>query len=75
MGCMEVDLLCMDTRIAIEIDGKQHLDDANAYRRDRKKDILLQEHGYRILRFLASDISQYLDEVLDTIFRALVPNV
>ena len=69
---MEVDLLCTDARIAIEIDGKQHLADTNAYRRDRRKDILLQENGYMVLRFLAEDIGKYLDDVLDTILRALV---
>ncbi|CAN5464730.1 DEAD/DEAH box helicase [soil metagenome] len=69
LSCMEVDLLCTDARIAIEIDGKQHLADAAAYRRDRRKDILLQENGYMVLRFLAEDISKYLDNVLDAILR------
>ena len=69
---MEVDLLCVDARIAIEIDGKQHLTDTNAYRRDRRKDRLLQENGYLVLRFLAEDIGKYLDDVLDTILRALL---
>lgn len=71
LGCMEIDLLCADLRIAIEIDGKQHLADTNAYRRDRRKDMLLQENGYMVLRFLAEDVGKYLDDVLDTIFRAL----
>ena len=70
-SCMEIDLLCSDMRIAIEIDGKQHLSDANAYRRDRRKDMLLQENGYIVLRFLAEDIGKYLDDVLDCILRAL----
>ena len=50
---MEVDLLCADARIAIKIDSPQHLADVAAYRRDRRKDVLLQENGYRVLRFLA----------------------
>ncbi len=72
LGNMEIDLLCSTLRIAIEIDGKQHLTDPNAYRRDRKKDALLQENGYTVLRFLAEDVGKYLDEVLDTIIRALL---
>jgi hypothetical protein len=68
---MEVDLLCRDGRIAIEIDGGQHLADPAAYRRDRRKDQLLQESGYFVLRFLAEDIGKELDAVLDTILRAL----
>jgi very-short-patch-repair endonuclease len=70
-GCMEVDLLCAPSRIAIELDGGQHLGDADAYRRDRRKDALLQENGYLVLRFLAEDVGKYLDQVLDAILRAL----
>ena len=70
-GQMEVDLLCADARVAIELDGSQHLDGEEAYRRDRRKDLLLQEHGYFVLRFLAADVGRRLDTVLDTILRTL----
>ena len=68
---MEVDLLCKRSRLAIELDGGQHLGDPDAYRRDRRKDALLQENGYLVLRFLAGDVGKYLDQVLDAILRAL----
>jgi len=42
-----------------------------AYRRDRRKDQLLQEHGYFVLRFLADDVGRELDSVLDAIVRAV----
>ena len=42
------------------------------YRRDRRKDLLLQENGYLVLRFLAEDVGKNLDEVPDPILRALV---
>jgi superfamily II DNA or RNA helicase len=71
-GQMEVDLLCAQARVAVELDGPQHLSDPEAYRRDRHKDALLQEHGYFVLRFLAEDAGKRLDHVLDTILRALV---
>jgi len=70
-GQMEVDLLCANARVAIELDGAQHLADAEAYRRDRRKDLLLQENGYFVLRFLAEDVGKNLDRVLDTIIRTL----
>ncbi len=70
-GRMEADLLCADARVAIELDGSQHLDGEDAYRRDRRKDLLLQEHGYFVLRFLAVDVGRRLDTVLDTILRTL----
>jgi very-short-patch-repair endonuclease len=69
---MEVDLLCAGARLAIELDGAQHLGDADAYRRDRRKDQLLQENGYFVLRFLAEDVCKRLDLVLDSIERTLV---
>ena len=71
LGRMEVDLLCQDARIAIEIDNMQHLASKDAYRNDRRKDILLQENGYTIIRFLAEDVSKQLDMVLNTIVRLL----
>jgi very-short-patch-repair endonuclease len=71
-GILEVDLLCADARVAIELDGGQHLADPVAYRRDRRKDQLLQENGYFVLRYLAEDVGKDLDAVLDRILRTLV---
>ena len=70
-GRMEVDLLCADARLAIELDGAQHLESTDAYRRDRRKDQLLQQNNYFVLRFLAEDVGKNLDMVLDTIQRTL----
>ncbi len=71
VGTLEVDLLCAEARVAVELDGGQHLADLVAYRRDRRKDQLLQENGYLVLRFLAEDVGRELDLVLDAISRAL----
>jgi very-short-patch-repair endonuclease len=71
LGQMEVDLLCHAAGLAIEIDGCQHLNSVEAYRRDRRKDQLLQENGYLVLRFLAQDVGKQLDNVLDAILRVL----
>jgi very-short-patch-repair endonuclease len=68
---MEVDLLCDDARIAIELDGAQHLEGVDAYRRDRRKDQSVQENGHFVLRFLAEDVGLNLDAVLDAIQRTL----
>jgi very-short-patch-repair endonuclease len=70
-GSLEVDLLCAGARVAVELDGAQHLADPVAYRRDRRKDQLLQESGYLVLRFLAEDVGKELDMVLDAILRML----
>jgi very-short-patch-repair endonuclease len=68
VGSLEVDLLCADARLAVELDGAQHLSDPIAYRRDRRKD---QENGYFVLRFLTEDVGRELDTVLDAILRVL----
>jgi very-short-patch-repair endonuclease len=47
--------------VAVELDGAQHLSDPAAYWRDRRKDELLQENGYLVLRFLAEDVGKELD--------------
>lgn len=70
-GSLQVDLLCADARLAVELDGAQHLGDPAAYRRDRRKDQLLQENGYFVLRFLAEDVGKNLDLVLDAILRVV----
>ncbi len=67
-GKMEVDLLDEAARMVIELDGGQHFANEDAYRRDRRKDALLREHGYFVLRFLVQDIGIKLD----TILRALM---
>ena len=56
-GHMEIDLLCADALIAIEIDDEQHFSDMNAYRSDRKKRCFITRkwlHGlrYSMLYFL-----------------------
>jgi hypothetical protein len=68
---MEVDLLCASKRIAVEIDGAFHFEDAEYYRRDRRKDYLLQKSGYLVLRFLSDDVTARLPRVLDDIAAAL----
>ena len=70
-GKMEVDFLCAEAGVVIELDGPQHFAGAEAYRRDRRKDVLLQQHGYFVLRFLVEDVGRQLDLVLDTVLTAL----
>ena len=63
---LEVDLLCRDARLAVELDGARHLSE-ESYRRDREKDLALQRHGWLVLRLLASDATARLGDVLDEI--------
>lgn len=69
---MEVDLLSRTKKLAVEIDGYRHFQDKEAYRRDRRKDELLQSAGYFVLRFLAEDVMSDLGTVVDCIKRHLI---
>ncbi len=66
-----VDLPGADSGVTVELDCGQHRADTDAYRCDRRKDLLLQENGYFVLRFLAEDVGTHLDEVLDAILGTL----
>jgi hypothetical protein len=69
---MEVDLAAPELALAVEIDGYYHFHDADAYRRDRRKDLELQKRGFLVVRILASDVVVRLEEVLDQILAAVV---
>lgn len=64
---LEVDLLCRELRLAVELDGYHHFRDAGRFRRDRRKDVALQRAGYWVVRFLADDVVARLEEILDTL--------
>jgi very-short-patch-repair endonuclease len=68
---MEVDLLALDRALAVEVDGYYHFRDADAYRRDRRKDLELQKQGFLVVRILADDVVRRLEEVLDLILNAV----
>ncbi|MCP3138693.1 endonuclease domain-containing protein [Pyxidicoccus xibeiensis] len=64
---LEVDLLCRKLRLAVELDGHFHFRDADAFRRDRRKDVALQRAGYWVVRFLADDVVARLEEIIETL--------
>lgn len=67
----EVDLLSRRDQIAIEIDGYHHFSDAERYRRDRRKDLLLQAHGLLVVRLLAEDVMRDPITCVNTVCQAL----
>jgi hypothetical protein len=52
----EIDLVSRGDRIAIEIDGVHHFTDPDRYRRDRRKDLMMQTQGLLVIRVLAEDV-------------------
>jgi hypothetical protein len=68
---IEIDLFSERLRMAIEVDGYHHFRDPVAYRRDRRKDLMLQELDFLVVRVLAADVTAELDYVLEVIERAV----
>lgn len=67
----EVDLLSRADGIAIEIDGIHHFADPSCYRRDRRKDLLLQTQGLIVIRVLAEDALADPREAITNVCQAL----
>lgn len=63
----EGDLTAEQARLVVEVDGYHHFRDQANYRRDRRKDELLQAHGWFVMRFLADDVVNDLERVLHRI--------
>lgn len=67
----EIDLLSRGDRIAIEIDGAHHFGDLDCYRRDRRKDLLLQTQGFLVVRLLAEDVMRDVRSAVNAVCQAL----
>lgn len=66
---VEADLLARAHDLVVEIDGYRHFTDAAHYRRDREKDLMVQAHGYAVLRFLADDVLADASKLVQTIVK------
>jgi very-short-patch-repair endonuclease len=61
-----VDFVSFEKRIVIELDGGQH---AAAKARDVKRDSLLAENGFRVLRFWNNEVFENIEGALEVIRR------
>jgi very-short-patch-repair endonuclease len=68
VGPYFVDFLCIEARLAIELDGSQHLAVATY---DERRTSMLESRGLRVLRFWNDDALARTEEVLSAIVRAL----
>ena len=68
IGNYVCDFVCLSDRVVVELDGSQHVDQADY---DARRDSFLRANGYRVLRFWNGDVMDRLDAVLETIFQAL----
>ncbi|MBI4262312.1 endonuclease domain-containing protein [Candidatus Uhrbacteria bacterium] len=60
-----LDFYCPEHRIAIELDGSQHIEEQHAH--DEKRLHVLQQSNIRVLRFWNNDVLNNIDGVLQEI--------
>ena len=58
-----IDFAFINEKLAVEIDGSQHLEDKNK-ERDNKKDKLLLESGWSVIRFTAKEVNENINNVV-----------
>lgn len=68
IGRSVADFACPSRKLAIELDGGQHAQAANA---DARRSGDMARHGYRVIRFWNNDVLENLDGVMETIRREL----
>jgi very-short-patch-repair endonuclease len=70
IGPYVVDFLCPAAQLIIELDGGHHNEDETA-KRDRDRQLWLEQEGYRVVRFWNSEITGDLTAVLERIYAEL----
>jgi very-short-patch-repair endonuclease len=67
IGPYIADFACMERRLVVELDGSQHAES----QRDEARDLLLQDFGWRVMRFWNNGFQQNREGVLTAILEAL----
>jgi very-short-patch-repair endonuclease len=70
LGRYTLDFFCSSARLAIELDGGQHYDDAGRAR-DAERDEQLGHQGIRVLRFSDAEVLLETEVVLEVIWAAI----
>lgn len=68
IGRYIVDFCAVRRKLVIEVDGSQHLGQAEY---DAERTRFLESQGYRVLRFWNSDVMNHIDDVLKVILDAV----
>ncbi|MBI1252066.1 MAG: DUF559 domain-containing protein [Alphaproteobacteria bacterium] len=67
-GAYVLDFYCAPLKLAIELDGSQHIERAD---HDARRTAFLNEHGVEVLRFWNNDVMQKIDGVGQVIIEAI----
>ena len=69
LGPYVVDFVCFESRLVVEVDGRQHFD----HPKDPQRDGWLARQGYKVLRFWNRDVLADGEGVLEAIRAELPP--
>jgi len=64
IGCYIVDFVCFDMKLAIELDGSQHLENE---KEDNKRTEELNKNGLEVLRFTNDKVTNEINAVVEEI--------
>lgn len=71
VGRYILDFACVELKVAVEVDGGQHMENAQY---DRHRNDWLKTQGWEILRFWNTEVLQNTEGVLQVIEAALAPS-
>jgi len=72
IGPYIVDLVCLERRLIIELDGGQH---SSQIISDAERSAWLETQGFRVLRFWNHEVLQNIEAVKERIREALLPPI
>jgi len=64
-----VDFVCLDLKLIIELDGSQHIEQAEF---DRERTLFLNQRGFKVIRFWNNDLFTQIEVVLESIRLAVI---
>ena len=68
IGDAIADFACRRAKLVVELDGGQH---ADTLEEDAERSRIIEAHGYRVIRFWNSNVTENLDGVLEVILEEL----
>jgi very-short-patch-repair endonuclease len=71
VGSYIIDFVCFELKLAVELDGPQHLE-SDTVKYDSRRTQWLNSRGYQVLRFRNQEIDENIRAVVGSIERAII---